>query len=68
MGVPIQDHERYFQNWIDHLKRCIHVRAGGEYFEGQRKVKWPHYANLRRTKASDITFGAPSYVYRESLI
>ena len=37
MGVPIQDYEKCFQNWIYHLKRCI--CAGGEYFEGQRKVK-----------------------------
>ena len=29
--------ERCFQNWIDRLKRCI--RADGEYFEEQRKVK-----------------------------
>ena len=45
MGVPIQNYERCLQNWIDHLKRCI--RAGGEYFEGQRKVKLPHYVYLR---------------------
>ena len=37
MDVPIQDYKWCFQNWVDHLKRCI--RAGGEYFEGQRKVK-----------------------------
>ena len=37
MGVPIQDYERCFQNWIVRLKSCI--PGGGEYFEGQRKVK-----------------------------
>ena len=36
MGVPIQDYERCFHNWINRLKRCM--SAGGEFIEGQRKV------------------------------
>ena len=36
MGVPIQDYDRCFQNWIDCLKKCM--RAGGVYFDRQRKV------------------------------
>ena len=37
MGVPIEEYEKCFQKWIDWLKRC--VLAGGEYFEGQSKLK-----------------------------
>ena len=37
MGVPIEEYEKCFQKWIDRLKRC--VLAGGEYFEGQSKLK-----------------------------
>ena len=29
---------KYFQKLIDRLKRC--VLSGGEYFEGQSKLKW----------------------------
>ena len=47
MGVPNQDYERCFQNWIDCLKRRI--GAGGEYFKGQRKSN----------EASDRIFEAP---------
>ena len=36
MGVPIEEYEKFFQKWIDRLKRCV---AGGEYFEGQSKLK-----------------------------
>ena len=57
LDVLIQAYERCFQDWIDRLKRRI--RAGGEYFEGHRKVKLPLYVYLRRTKASDIIFGTP---------
>ena len=37
MGVPIEEYEKCFQKLIDQLKRC--VLAGGEYFEGQSKLK-----------------------------
>ena len=37
MGVPIEEYEKCFQKWIDWLKRC--VLAGGDYFEGQSKLK-----------------------------
>ena len=37
MSIPIQEYENCFQKWIDRLKTCI--RAEGEYFEGQGKLK-----------------------------
>ena len=37
MGVPTEEYEKCLQIWIDWLKRC--VLAGGEYFEGQSKLK-----------------------------
>ena len=37
MGVPIEKYEKCFQKLIDQLKR--YVLAGGEYFEGQSKLK-----------------------------
>ena len=37
MRGPIEEFEKGFQKWIDQLKRC--VLAGGEYFEGQSKLK-----------------------------
>ena len=37
MGVPIEEYEKCFQKWIDLPNRC--VLAGGEYFEGQSKLK-----------------------------
>ena len=37
MGVPVDEYKKCLQKWIDQLKRC--VLAGGEYFEGQSKLK-----------------------------
>ena len=37
MCGPIEEYEKGFQKWIDQLKSCN--LAGGEYFEGQSKLK-----------------------------
>ena len=37
MGVQIEEYEKCFQKWIDRPKR--YVLAGGEYFDGQSKLK-----------------------------
>lgn len=36
-GIPLQDYENCFKNWIKRLKPCVLDK--GEYFEGLRKVK-----------------------------
>ena len=60
MSIPIQEYENCFQKWIDRLKTCI--RAEGEYFEGQGKLKWSDRLLSKGNHKSNKNFGT-SLVY-----
>jgi len=33
-GIPRTDYSAAFQSWVERLRKCVHVAAKREYFEG----------------------------------
>lgn len=55
MGVLIEENVKYFQKWLDRLKKRI--QAKGEYFEEQGRIKGSKINKFGRKQQRVIIFG-----------